>query len=395
MPLKAKRDPASGIFQCSGSFLGRRVRTSLKTRDPALAEELIAGIEKRISDRVIWNKKPDITFREAATTYLNTGGSPRFLDKIVRHVGSSMLCDDFDLAEVDRIRSKLYPNAAEATLRRQVDTPIRAVLTVAAGEGRAHPPFLNQKRRRQRGANSVDTVRTRWLDLHEWHKLETALFDNVDACAARVAAAADAERLARTDTQRHQARRAGRVAAASLRTANTLGAICGTLIGSGMRPSEAFRLDVTTVYPRTREAYIAASKNGEARLARWPARVDRLIALAPPKEKGPRFLTAAGKGFVVKPNRGGQIQETFNAVRDAAGLGADVMPYTLRHTFATWLYAQTNDLRLLMSLGGWKKPDMAMRYTKVAPADLGERLFADGWDFTGLGDGRQNVRQGR
>lgn len=57
-------------------------------------------------------------------------------------------------------------------------------------------------------------------------------------------------------------------------------------------------------------------------------------------------------------------------------------PHTLRHTWATWHYAMNRDTLELMQLGGWRRPDMALRYAKLAPADLADRLFAHGWDFT-------------
>ncbi|MDF3905102.1 hypothetical protein [Paracoccus sp. AS002] len=57
-------------------------------------------------------------------------------------------------------------------------------------------------------------------------------------------------------------------------------------------------------------------------------------------------------------------------------------PYsTPVNTFATWHYAVNRDLILLMERGGWRKPDMAIGYTKLAPADLPRRLFEHGWDF--------------
>lgn len=34
-----------------------------------------------------------------------------------------------------------------------------------------------------------------------------------------------------------------------------------------------------------------------------------------------------------------------------------------------------------MERGGWRKPDMAIGYTKLAPSDLPDRLFDYGWDF--------------
>jgi len=74
-------------------------------------------------------------------------------------------------------------------------------------------------------------------------------------------------------------------------------------------------------------------------------------------------------------------------IADLAGLGADVTPHVLRHTWATWFYSQTRDFGGLLDLGGWRKADMAQRYRKIAPADLPARLMAHGWDYTQTGAG--------
>lgn len=123
----------------------------------------------------------------------------------------------------------------------------------------------------------------------------------------------------------------------------------------------------------------ANKTEGTARWVRVPERAVGLIGKLP--EVGRGFLTPYGQPIVVERGRGGQMQASFNAARDAAGLGPDVVPYTLRHTWATWFYAQTRDFGTLMDLGGWTKADTANHYRKLAPADLGSRLLAHGWDF--------------
>ena len=88
----------------------------------------------------------------------------------------------------------------------------------------------------------------------------------------------------------------------------------------------------------------------------------------------------------MRKNCGGQIQTAFNNARDSAGLGRDVTPHVIRHTWATWFYAATKDYGQLLDIGGWRTTSSAERYRKMAPADLGDRLAQAGWDFTRLGD---------
>ena len=84
-------------------------------------------------------------------------------------------------------------------------------------------------------------------------------------------------------------------------------------------------------------------------------------------------------------NGGGQIQSAFATARARAGLGPDVTPHILRHTWATWFYAQTRDFGRMLDLGGWRTTSTAERYRKIAPADLAARLDRAGWDFRVLG----------
>jgi integrase len=58
---------------------------------------------------------------------------------------------------------------------------------------------------------------------------------------------------------------------------------------------------------------------------------------------------------------GGRIKKAFRGAVRRAGL-ADLHPHDMRHTWATWHYAQHRDPNALMALGGWKTPAMVFRY---------------------------------
>ena len=151
------------------------------------------------------------------------------------------------------------------------------------------------------------------------------------------------------------------------------------LLGSGCRSGEMFALDVKNWNSATRQAFIEDTKNGYPRWVRLPGRSVDLMGDLP--DVGRMFKTPKGLAYKLRRHGGGQMQAAFNKARDAAGLGPEITPHVLRHTWATWYYAQTKDFGGLMDLGGWRKSDMANRYRKLAPDDLTARMLDFGWDF--------------
>ncbi|MEM6617576.1 MAG: tyrosine-type recombinase/integrase [Pseudomonadota bacterium] len=320
--------------------IGRRVRRSTGTRDKAIARQAAKKFYRDECERDLAPQSQGVTFAEAALGYIKNGGETRFLAPLLRHFGPDITVDQLDEITIIEAADALYPGRAAETWRRQVSVPIKAILNFAAG-----------KRPQKRG----NAVRTRWLTPEEAERLLTGT-------AAEKAGASVVAKVA-------------------------------FLLGTGCRTGEMFALQAHELWPATQEAWIDDPKNGEGRRVRYPDRVARYLVNT--AEVGAVFRTPNGLPYALRERGGGQMQHAFNALRDAAGLGPDVTPHVLRHTWATWYYAQTRDFGGLMDLGGWKKADMANRYRKLAPADLGARLLAHGWDFGGQSDLRTPREQTR
>lgn len=336
---------------------GKRIRRRLGIRDKSIKD--LARKQAEALYRAAWEKhlappepvRRGTPFSKAARGYIEAGGEARYLPPLIRHFGPDALIEDIGEAEMIEAAIALYPGRAPDTIRRQVRVPISAVIRWAQG-----------RRRRP----STDNRRVRWLTPEEAERLLIA--------------------AAHLTLPRHSEPEPYTLAKVAF------------LLGTGCRASECFAAEVRHWNPGTRQWWIPADIEGAGKTAasaRWVRLPERSIeCLGDLPEVGRAFRTPYGKPIIVERGRGGQMQASFNRARDAADLGADVTPHVLRHTWATWYYAQTRDFGGLMDLGGWAKADMANRYRKLAPDDLGDRLLAHGWDFRhgyGNGDGGGRV----
>lgn len=326
---------------------GERVRKRLVIREQSRKADARREAEKlwdAAYDRYLYPPveapKPTGTpFYAAAKAYVDAGGEARFLPRLMTHFGPDTTCEEIGELEIVAAGMALYPGRAADTIRRQVRVPVLAVKRWAAGI-RRNP--------------STDKKRTRWLTPEEAERLLTA-----------------SARLTLPRHERPEPYTLAKVAA---------------LLGSGMRTGELFAAEVQHWNANTRQLWIpaelvgAGKSHSSARHVRLPARAIDLMGELP--EVGRMFRTPYGAPIKLRAGGGGQMQTAFNKARDAAGLGPDVTPHVLRHTWATWFYAQTRDFGGLMDQGGWAKADMANRYRKLAPDDLAARLYAHGWDFT-------------
>jgi integrase len=313
--------------------LSLRVRESTRTRDRKAAEAAARRIEAAAIAELERRYKreagiDETTFEEAALAYMEAGHGPRFLKPLIIHFRGRRVSDITE-AEIERAGRALYPKAQPSTRHRQAVTPARAVLNYYAG-----------KRPRPR----QDNPRTRWLTPEEAESL-------IAACKPR------------------------------------LRRVVVVLLGTGLRMGELLALQVRDISQGSGEALIAAERDGASKTGhpRWivpPERAWQALLDGLP-ETGAAFRTPKGNPYRLYENGGGQMSFAFNAARERAGLGQDVTPHVLRHTWATWFYAATGDTLRLEARGGWRSPAMVRRYTKLAPSDLPERLLAHGWDFGG------------
>lgn len=116
-----------GIWYAVGTFDGKRIRTSLGTRDRETAKEQCALYEARLWKRRSYGEEAVRTFEEAAESYLQQGGEGRFLPPILKHFKGCVL-GKITPGEIRQMALDLYPNASPATRNRQAIIPARAVI---------------------------------------------------------------------------------------------------------------------------------------------------------------------------------------------------------------------------------------------------------------------------
>tara|TARA_Y100001973_G_C5164864_1_gene315537 strand:+ start:266 stop:1276 length:1011 start_codon:yes stop_codon:yes gene_type:complete len=114
---------------------GTRVRQSARTRDAKQAEEQRAALEAKLWKAHHYGPESVMTFDDGALQYAKAGKDTRFLLQITKQLQGVKL-KDVDNALAHDTAKKLYPSASNATLNRQVITPIRAVMNYCAAHHR-------------------------------------------------------------------------------------------------------------------------------------------------------------------------------------------------------------------------------------------------------------------
>jgi integrase len=338
MPLRIyKRSKARGaVYHAEGTIAGQRIResTGCSSRSQAQAWAIIR--EKEVLDRHAFGTRATYTFAEAALDYMNAGGEARFLAPVLEYFGAHTLLSEVDNTALANLAADIYPTAKPATINRQLVVPVSAIVTRAAHDGKCDfRKFLRWK---------GDTIRTRWLTPAE---MDALLFHAGDHLVP----------------------------------------ILAVLLGTGCRVSEALAAEVRHFHPNTGQIWLDLTKADSPRMLKMPARARDLILTRSQSDQGALLRNPHGAAYKIGKRGATPIKTAFHRARDAAGLGADVTPHVLRHTWATWYYAMTKDFMGLLDLGGWSEADMAKRYCKIAPDDLPDQLLAHGWDFTKLGRG--------
>lgn len=334
--LKPVKRPNSPYYVARGTINKRQIERSTGCTKLADARVECARIEAEIRARDADPLSQNLTVSAAINLYLNAGGDSRFVEPIRRHMGR-MLLTNVNNSVMVRAGLALYPGRSPATIRRQLYTPMKAIINCAADDDLCPPARFKSPK----GGNK---------------RIQFFTPEQAEAML---------QYLAGEENQ-------------------YLPALVTALFGQGMRMGEALSLEGSDVNLDHRYAILRDTKNGEERMVTLIPRVvaawSRLPTLG---QSGPLFRRIDGTPFPTGTNRGGQIKKPFVRAVTAAGLDPSTYtPHVCRHSWATWYYDQTKDVLRLKAEGGWKSEEY-QRYTKLNAGGIGAIALEYGWKFSG------------
>jgi integrase len=331
--MALKLTQRGGAYYIRGTLLGVPVYESTKTDDFATAQKLLANRSKRISDETVHGKASVVTFQEAAHSYLQGGGSPRFLGTFnkEKQTWSGLIGHFWDRPlrtitqdDLDAAANTLYAGTQAATRNRQCYVPFIAVWNRAHKNG--------------------------WCEKRDWSharkpKGTAAKFLNAKKRAGTTATTYD---------RAWQFVKAMSPAPAMLMTA---------LFYTGMRPIELFALEDHEVNVDHRWIALGASKTGPGRgIPMHEVLVPLFRGLC--ERKGRVFRTLRGLPYELKEEEGGQLKTAINGARRRSGI-VEISPYTARHTVSTQLVINNIHPHIKDQILGHAVDDMSRHYTHV------------------------------
>ena len=143
--------------------------------------------------------------------------------------------------------------------------------------------------------------------------------------------------------------------------------------GAGLRISEAVALKISGIDSARMVLHIDNGKGGRARLARLSPRWLAILrayyrAVRPP---GPWLFPSWRRDTHITQ---GSVQTACQEAVRQAGLTKRVSPHVLRHSFATHLLENGEDIRVIQALLGHQRIDTTARYASVTPARLAKTV---------------------
>lgn len=240
------------------------------------------------------------TFANAAASYIRHGGSSRYLDLVMPHIGD-MPVDEIVPFDIRSLAQTLLPHATGATRNRNVLTPIRAVLLHAYERGWCQP--IRLRRFKEDPPERKNPASPIWLHLFLRQCDEDGGLDH-------------------------------------------LAALVNFMSHTGARVTEAINLRVRDVDLAGRRALLVKTKTDKhSERTLTDGLIRRMTPLVVGREPGDRV-------FKYQSRYG--VNDRIFAVCRRAGIEYKSSHACGRHSFATNAIAMGMDVKSTMVAGGWK-----------------------------------------
>ena len=139
---------------------------------------------------------------------------------------------------------------------------------------------------------------------------------------------------------------------------------CATLYATGLRISEACRLETSDIDAARGVIHVRSGKGRKDRLVGLTPHLLELLRRYWKRERPPApWLFASRTGGPIEAN---SVRDALADAAKQAGIGKRVTPHVLRHCFATHLIEHGTELRVIQALLGHKSIRSTTRYTRVS-----------------------------
>lgn len=297
MPLTLYRRKGSRIFNYRGTIgpTGRRkfFTGTCNTADKDIAARQVAQIEADYWKGDFDGPGAVLSFATAAGLFRAAGRSGRFLDKIEKHFGHTLI-KDINAGVIREMAINLYPKCSGASRNRLAIGPAGAVINFCAESELCAPVKI---RRFKVESKTKEPATLEWIQAF---------------C---------------TTAGPH------------------LGAFALFMFLTGCRPGEAVAVQWADVDLQKRTALIRETKVGTERVAHLPAMLVAVLA---------NLERIDGRGVFIYQKRADLDRAWRTAARDAKI--KVLTPHCCRHGFATTLLHRGIDVVTIAKLGGWKSP---------------------------------------
>ena len=329
--MALRKDKNSGYWFLDITVQGRRIKRSTRTKVRSEAQRLHDKVVGESWEVTQLDKKPDVTFDEAAVRFLKATAHQRDYETKQRHVehfrqyfgGVALNTITTEAINASLPTTKTLPNGTKeplsgATQNRYLATISRILHDAYKRNWIASVPYIEKR--------PEAPVREIYMDAEQSQKFLAAMPDGWTRDA------------------------------------------CEMALNTGMRSGEILSLEWRNVDLTGRVAAVVASKAKSKQSRPVPLNDDAMAVLERRKDKHKRYVFAPTADTKNPPPQIDKRQ--FKKAVAAAGLPEDFRFHDLRHVWASAHAQGGTPMLALQQLGGWKTLSMLNRYAHLSASDL-------------------------